>query len=195
MVRRRESRTRLGRPEHSPMSPSRALVTCTGVGENHTLTRTQTGVPSPLHLSPLLCDLTQVSTPPSPPPAPNLTDQDFHRPLGTGSVTQGIPLAPVSAPTPCTDTAHQDGVLGQQNCCSSRYITSALVLASSCPGGCPAVAWPWAMARGGTRVPGVQLLAPLYSHCGNGKRKVQDDESPQANGETQDLCTVQASKA
>lgn len=115
-------------------------------------------------------------------------------------MTQGIPLAPVLVSTPCTNTAHQDGVLGQQNCYSSRYITSALVLASSCPGGCPAVARPWAMARRSTRVPAVQLLTPLYSHCGNGKRTVawmtvQDDESAQANGETQDLCTVQASNA
>lgn len=50
------------------MSPGRNLVTCIGVGEeNHIFIGTQTGMPSPLHLSPLLCDLTQISTPTSTP--------------------------------------------------------------------------------------------------------------------------------
>lgn len=50
-------------------------------GEPHTHTDRQACMPSRLHLSPLLCDLIQVSPRPRP---LSLTDKDFHRPLGTG---------------------------------------------------------------------------------------------------------------
>lgn len=117
-------------------------------------------------------------------------------------MARGSPGLPGQLP-PCTsDTAHQEGVPGPRHCRSSGYITSALVLASRCPGGGPAVAWPWAVAGGDTGVPTVQLFAPLYSHCGSGKRKVlwmsgagQRTSPPHTNGESQDLCPVQASEA
>lgn len=86
-------------------------------------------------------------------------------------MTGGTPLLQCSFPPCASDTAHQKGVPGRQHCFSSRYVTSALVLASRCPGGGPAVAWPWAVARGAAGIPAVQLLTPLCSHCSRGERE------------------------
>lgn len=79
MVRRRESRIRLGRPEHSPVSPSRTLVTCPGARvENHTATWTQTACLLPFTKVPFCVTSDRSLSPLS------LTDWDFHRLLGTG---------------------------------------------------------------------------------------------------------------